>query len=175
MRNGRTPLSAPISNDHLNAARTGRPRAVGAASPKACAATSFGQRCSPDPDVRRTPSVQPGRRARLINHLFRELLRLDSSRIVSRSSRRHLGRFWRVSVRGAMTLHLRESTIHEQFGSRDVATIVGCEKHDGLSRLIGRSEPSRCASWGSPSISGSRRRTSSVRRWSTKSWLHTRG
>jgi NAD(P)-dependent dehydrogenase (short-subunit alcohol dehydrogenase family) len=34
---------APISNDHLNAARTGRPRAVGAASPKACAATSFGQ------------------------------------------------------------------------------------------------------------------------------------
>jgi len=47
MRNGRTPLSAPISNEHLNAARTGRPRAVGAASPKACAATSFGQCCRP--------------------------------------------------------------------------------------------------------------------------------
>ncbi len=41
-----------------------------------------------------------------------------------------------------MTLHLRESTIHEQFDSRDVGAIVGCEKHDGFSSLIGRSEPS---------------------------------
>ena len=50
--------------------------------------------------------------------------------------------FWRVCARGPMTLHLRESTIHEQFDSRDVAAIVGCEKHDGFSSLIGRSEPS---------------------------------
>ena len=40
-----------------------------------------------------------------------------------------------------MTLHLRESTIHEQFDSRDVAAIVGGEKHNGFSGLIGRSEP----------------------------------
>ena len=52
------------------------------------------------------------------------------------------GPFWRVCARGPMTLHLRESTIHEQFDSRDVAAIVGCEKHDGFSSLIGRSEPS---------------------------------
>ena len=71
-----------------------------------------------------------------------DLLRLDSSRIVSGSSRRHWGPFWRVCARGPMTLHLRESTIHEQFDSRDVAAIVGCEKHDGFSSLIGRSEPS---------------------------------
>ena len=47
-----------------------------------------------------------------------------------------------VCARGPMTLHLRESTVHEQFDSRDVAAIVGCEKHDGVSSLIGRSEPS---------------------------------
>jgi len=47
-----------------------------------------------------------------------------------------------VCARGPMTLHLRESTIHEQFDSRNVAAIVGCEKHDGFSSLIGRSEPS---------------------------------
>jgi hypothetical protein len=53
-----------------------------------------------------------------------------------------------VSVRGPMTLHLRESTIHEQFDSRDVATIVGCEKHDGFGSLIGRSEPSERNAFG---------------------------
>src|SRR4026208_1695105 len=47
-----------------------------------------------------------------------------------------------TSARRPMTLHLRESTIHEQFDSRDVAAIVGCEKHDRFSRLIGRSQPS---------------------------------
>jgi hypothetical protein len=41
-----------------------------------------------------------------------------------------------------MTLHLRESTIHEQFDSSDVAAIVGCEKHDGFGSLIERSESS---------------------------------
>jgi hypothetical protein len=40
-----------------------------------------------------------------------------------------------------MTLYLRESTIHEQFNSRDVATVVRCQKHHGFSSLIGRSEP----------------------------------
>ena len=55
---------------------------------------------------------------------------------------RHWGPFWMVCARGPMTLHLRESTIYEQFDSRDVAAIVGCEKHDGFRSLIGRSEPS---------------------------------
>jgi hypothetical protein len=54
---------------------------------------------------------------------------------------RHWGTFWRVCAREPMTLHLRESTIHEQFDSRDVGAIVGCQKHDGFSSLIGRSEP----------------------------------
>ncbi len=41
-----------------------------------------------------------------------------------------------------MTLHLRESTIHEQFDSRDVAAVVRRQKHHGFGSLIGRSEPS---------------------------------
>ena len=38
-----------------------------------------------------------------------------------------------------MTLHLRESTIHEQFYSRDVAAVVRRQKHHGFGSLIGRS------------------------------------
>jgi len=34
-------------------------------------------------------------------------------------------------------LHLREAAIHEQFRSRDVAAVVGCQKHHELSDLIG--------------------------------------
>ena len=38
-------------------------------------------------------------------------------------------------------LHLRESAIHKQFRSRDVAAVVGGEKHHGLGDLIGCTEP----------------------------------
>jgi len=38
-------------------------------------------------------------------------------------------------------LHLGEAAIHKQFGSRDVATVVGREKHHGLGDLIGCAEP----------------------------------
>ena len=47
-----------------------------------------------------------------------------------------------------MTLHLRESTIHEQFDSRDVAAVVRRQKHDGFGSLIGRSEPSERNAFG---------------------------
>jgi hypothetical protein len=50
--------------------------------------------------------------------------------------------FWRALREDLMTLHLRESTIHKQFDSRDVATVVRCQKHHGFGSLIGRSEPS---------------------------------
>jgi hypothetical protein len=33
------------------------------------------------------------------------------------------------------SLHLREAAIHEQFGSRDLAAVIGCEKHHGLGNL----------------------------------------
>src|SRR5213079_467440 len=36
---------------------------------------------------------------------------------------------------------LCHAAIHEQFRSRDVATVVGCEKHDGLGDLFGCPEP----------------------------------
>src|SRR6516165_3715318 len=39
------------------------------------------------------------------------------------------------------SLHLCEAAIHEQFRSRDVAAVVGCEKHHGLGDLIRRTEP----------------------------------
>src|SRR6266403_2520541 len=42
------------------------------------------------------------------------------------------------AVRG---LHLCEAAVHRQFRSRDVAAVVGCEKHHGLGDLIGRAEP----------------------------------
>ena len=38
-------------------------------------------------------------------------------------------------------LHLCEAAIHKQFRSRDVAAVVGCEKHDGLRDLIRSSKP----------------------------------
>ena len=38
-------------------------------------------------------------------------------------------------------LHLCKTTINEQFRSRDVTAVVGCEKHDGLGYLIGSAEP----------------------------------
>ncbi len=37
-------------------------------------------------------------------------------------------------------LHLCETAIHEQFRSRDVATVIGCEKHHSLGDLIGCTE-----------------------------------
>src|SRR5258708_9779390 len=42
------------------------------------------------------------------------------------------------AVRG---LHLCEAAVHRQFRSRDVAAVVGCEKHHGLGDLLGRAEP----------------------------------
>src|SRR5947207_13501872 len=41
------------------------------------------------------------------------------------------------AVRG---LHLCEAAVHKQFRSRDVAAVVGCEKHHGLRDLIGCTE-----------------------------------
>jgi hypothetical protein len=38
-------------------------------------------------------------------------------------------------------LHLREAAIHKQFRSRDVAAVVGCEKHHGLGDLIRCTHP----------------------------------
>ena len=38
-------------------------------------------------------------------------------------------------------LHLCETAIDKQFRSRDVAAVVGCEKHHGLRDLIGCTEP----------------------------------
>ena len=38
-------------------------------------------------------------------------------------------------------LHLCDAAIHKQFRSRDVAAVVGCEKHHGLGDLIGSTEP----------------------------------
>src|ERR1700720_887905 len=47
---------------------------------------------------------------------------------------------------GDLNLHLCEATIHKQFRSRDVAAVVGGEKHHGLRDLIGCTEP---AEWNS--------------------------
>jgi hypothetical protein len=33
------------------------------------------------------------------------------------------------------SLHLREAAIHEQFGSRNVAAVIGCEKNHGFGNL----------------------------------------
>jgi hypothetical protein len=38
-------------------------------------------------------------------------------------------------------LYLCDATIHKQFNSRDVAAVVGGEKHHGLRDLIGGAEP----------------------------------
>ena len=38
-------------------------------------------------------------------------------------------------------LHFCHAAIHKQFGSRDVAAVVGCEKHCRLGDLIGCTEP----------------------------------
>src|SRR6266478_5935795 len=38
-------------------------------------------------------------------------------------------------------LHLREAAIREQFCSRNIAAVVGGEKHDSFRDLVGRSEP----------------------------------
>jgi hypothetical protein len=38
-------------------------------------------------------------------------------------------------------LHLCKAAIHKQFRSRDVAAVVGCEKHHGFGDLVGRAEP----------------------------------
>jgi hypothetical protein len=38
-------------------------------------------------------------------------------------------------------LHLCEAAIYKQFRSRDVAALVGCEKHNGFGDLAGRAEP----------------------------------
>src|SRR5881409_1699843 len=40
-------------------------------------------------------------------------------------------------------LNLRETAIHEQFRSADVATVVGREKDDGLGNLFRLSQPSK--------------------------------
>jgi hypothetical protein len=43
------------------------------------------------------------------------------------------------------SLHLREAAIHEQFGSRNVAAVIGWEKHHGLGNLR---DGSRLGRWG---------------------------
>ena len=45
---------------------------------------------------------------------------------------------WLAPIDG---LHLCETAIHKQLRSRDVAAVVGCEKHHGLGDLIGRTKP----------------------------------
>src|SRR5260221_3574346 len=45
-------------------------------------------------------------------------------------------------------LHLCETAIHEQFRSRDVAAVVGCEKHHSLRDLVGCAEPAERNSLG---------------------------
>ena len=40
-------------------------------------------------------------------------------------------------------LHLCDAAIHKQFRSRDVAAVVGCEKHYGLRNLVGCTEPAK--------------------------------
>src|SRR2546422_70600 len=45
-------------------------------------------------------------------------------------------------------LHLCEAAIHKQFRSRDVAAVVGCEKHHRLRDLIRRAEPAERNSGG---------------------------
>jgi hypothetical protein len=42
---------------------------------------------------------------------------------------------------------LCEATIHKQFRSRDVAAVVGCEKHHGPRDLIGYAEPAAMLSY----------------------------
>src|SRR6266852_6485213 len=37
-------------------------------------------------------------------------------------------------------LHLCDTAIHKQFRPRDVAAVVGCQKHYGLGDLIGRTK-----------------------------------
>src|SRR5215470_8988947 len=46
-----------------------------------------------------------------------------------------------AGARGGLPLHLCEAAVHSQFRSRDVAAVVGCEKHHGLGDHIRRAEP----------------------------------
>jgi len=39
------------------------------------------------------------------------------------------------------SLHLSEAAVHEQFRSRDITAVFGCEKHNGFRDLIGRTQP----------------------------------
>src|SRR5712691_3661993 len=65
--------------------------------------------------------LRPGR----VLPMMMAILSINSSRAVS-------------AVNG---LHLCEAAIHKQFRSRDVAAVVGREKHHGLGDLIGCTEP----------------------------------
>src|SRR5207253_2349497 len=47
----------------------------------------------------------------------------------------------KITPRRPTGLHLGEAAVHKQFRSRDVAAVVGCEKHHGLRDLIGCTEP----------------------------------
>ena len=47
----------------------------------------------------------------------------------------------RLLVEDPARLHLRQAAIHKQFRARDVATVIGCEKHHGPRDLIGSAEP----------------------------------
>src|SRR2546425_5018582 len=44
-------------------------------------------------------------------------------------------------TKAATSLHLGETAIHEQLGSRDIAAVVGGEKHHGFRDLVGRTAP----------------------------------
>jgi len=46
-----------------------------------------------------------------------------------------------LQTRKGLHLHLRKAAIHEQFRSRDVAAVIGREKHHSFRNLIGRTEP----------------------------------
>ena len=50
------------------------------------------------------------------------------------------GRSYRLQLERALS-DLRESSVHEQLDSRDVAGVVGGEKHGCLGDLFGRSKP----------------------------------
>src|SRR6266404_209475 len=49
--------------------------------------------------------------------------------------------FWFSKILLFTALHLCETAIDKQFSARDVAAVVGCEKHNSLRDLIWRTEP----------------------------------
>src|SRR5438874_9876912 len=53
----------------------------------------------------------------------------------------HSQTFFKVRTPPCNGLHLCEAAIHKQFRSRDVAAVVGCNKHHGLCDLSGCTEP----------------------------------